>query len=101
MNSKENCVSYPKPKNEIIKIEASGPVGMVMNTRIFNKIEFPYYLETYEINRDKKETIVTGSDIYFCKKLKEAGIKINLDCSVDFPHAFPKSFLSRGKIITL
>jgi len=101
MNTKENCVFCPKSEDKIIQVEASGPVGMVMNTRIFHKLEFPYFLETYQVNKDKNEAVILGSDIYFCKKLKEAGIKINVDCSVDFPHQNPKSFFSRGKTINM
>lgn len=100
-----NHVECPEPKDERIQIEASGPVGMVIRTSVFDKLEFPYYNIEYgkKDETDKngltftKDTLL-GSDLYFCKCLKEKGIKIMLDLNTNFPHG-KNFFLSRGKIV--
>lgn len=96
INSKDNCVTAKKPKQEIIKIEASGPVGMLIKTSVFNKLEFPYYYVDYPTINGNHGLI--GGDIVFSRKLLNAKIPIHLDLSVTFPHA-RTFFLSRDKIL--
>lgn len=112
INDDENHVKCKKPVNKVIEIEASGPVGMVINTKVFEKLTWPYYNLEYnkvEVIKqvlengkvvDKKELIdhFVGGDITFCARLKEKGIPIKLDLSTNFPHCKPM-FLSRGKIL--
>jgi glycosyltransferase involved in cell wall biosynthesis len=97
MNTKENTVSCPKPVNNIIDIEASGPVGMVINTAIFSKIKFPFYLQEYQVKEgehNKQNFMTVGGDVNFCKKLKEAGIPIKCHLGYSFPHG-RTAFLNR------
>lgn len=100
INDPKNCLYFPKPVNKIVQVEASGPVGMVMNTKIFDKLSLPLYKQEYTINNATKDVVVTGSDIYFCSLLKDVSIPIKVDCSVSFPHHWNKSFLDRGKIVS-
>jgi len=95
-----NCVKCPKPKKEVIQIEASGPVGMVMDTKIFKELKWPYYEMDFspKIIDGKKSDGMVGSDIVFCKKLKEKNIPIMLDLSVSFPHEV-KMMVNRGRVI--
>lgn len=101
INTKENCVSSPEPEDKVIQVEASGPVGMLINTKIFKKLSLPYYVQEYSKNEKKNEVTSTGSDLYFCKNLKKAGIKINVDLMTSFPHKNDNSFFNRGSIVNL
>jgi glycosyltransferase involved in cell wall biosynthesis len=100
INTEENCVRCDNPKEEVIQIEASGPVGMVMNTNIFEKLEFPYYYVEYgkkEVDGVEKDTLL-GGDLVFSKKLLEKKTPIRLDLNTTFPHS-KSIYLNRGRII--
>ena len=90
----------PTKKNEIIEVAASGPVGMIIDTRIFNNIPFPWYKMEYgkiEIDGEIQDKVL-GSDLYFCKLLGKHKIPIRVDLATSFPHI--KEFcLNRGKIL--
>lgn len=97
ISTKENCVPYNKPINKIIQIEASGPVGMVMNTKIFDKLPFPWYFQRYELpTKEFPDYRAVGGDIWFCEQCKRLGIKIYCDLSTFFPHHDNNQFLYRG-----
>lgn len=112
INEDSNCVKCTKPTDEIIQIEASGPVGMVMSTEIFKELKFPYYAMEYTkikdkiniledgkvVEKDVEKDSFIGSDIAFCKKLKEKNIPIRLCLGVSFPHE-KKLFINRNKVI--
>jgi len=112
INEDENHVVCKRLINKVIDIEASGPVGMVINTKVFEKLSWPYYNLEYskvEVIKkvlekgkvvDKKEMVdyFVGGDITFCSKLKEKGIPIKLDLATNFPHCKPM-FISRGKVV--
>jgi hypothetical protein len=116
ITAEDNSVVCKKPKNEIIDIEASGPVGMLIKTSIFKNLPFPWYHTEYfkkkiivkekvnidgelkEIDKEVEMDAFMGSDLVFCKLLKEYNIPIKLDLSVNFPHE-KKFFLSRGEVI--
>jgi hypothetical protein len=100
ITSKENCVVCKKPKKQIIKIEASGPVGMVMNTKIFKQMSWPYYHMDFskKIVDGKEVDGMIGGDLVFCKKLKELNIPIMLDLSVSFPHE-RRFFINRNRVL--
>jgi cellulose synthase/poly-beta-1,6-N-acetylglucosamine synthase-like glycosyltransferase len=96
INKPSNCVDGTK-ENKLVKIESSGPVGMVIHTKVFNKIDFPYFESSYKIDEKKKEYLATGEDIFFSKKLKKARIPIYVDKNISFPHEFI-TFIDRGTI---
>jgi glycosyltransferase involved in cell wall biosynthesis len=98
MNEEGNTVTGKK--KQILEIESSGPVGMVIDTKIFNKLTFPYYsTKYYKVEVDGKEVDAQmGGDLHFCEALKKAGIPIRVDTSVKPPHfkLFP---LVDGKVV--
>lgn len=102
-NTSANTVSH-KIKTGILDIEASGPVGMVINTNVFKNMKYPWY----EMQFWKEKVIIDGKegeqdyqrggDLSFCHALKELNIPIKVDCSVNFPHC-KSMFLYRGKVV--
>jgi hypothetical protein len=86
INSEKNCVKNTKDE-QITKIEASGPVGMVINTKVFDKLNFPYYFERYELPTKKiPHYTLVGSDIWFMEECKKAKIPIYCMTNYKFPH---------------
>lgn len=94
----ENIVN-PHPDDELMKIEASGPVGMLIKTDVLDKLEYPYYKINHIGHEEgmKPESIM-GGDIYFTKQLKKAGIDLWLDPKVTFPHQVTNVFVNRGQL---
>src|SRR5690606_18638060 len=43
INRLENTVVCKKPMDKITQVEASGPVGMLIKTSVFDKLKYPYY----------------------------------------------------------
>ena len=80
--------------NELIKAEASGLVGMLIKVDVLEKITFPFCNMEY-IDDEK----IIGEDIFFCKKLKEAGYVIWVDPTVSFPHEIKNVFVNNGEIL--
>src|SRR5690606_1946033 len=97
INRLENTVVCKKPMDKITQVEASGPVGMLIKTSVFDKLKYPYYHVVYEKDKDGNDNLV-GGDIEFCRKLKAAGIPIFVDLRTSFPHG-ETFFLNRGKIL--
>ena len=98
MRGEDNLVN-PSPEDPLMTIEASGPVGMIVKVDVLDKLKYPYY--TIKHIGDKGGFAVEsiqGGDIYFCEKLKEAGIEIWLDPKVTFPHEVNGVFVNRGNI---
>lgn len=113
----ENIVVCKKPTDKIVDIEISGPVGMVINTSVFQKIPYPWYVMEFSKKKIKtKKTInnngkleeieietlkdhQTGGDIVFARKLKEYGYGIKLDLSVSFAHKLDEVFANRNKLL--
>ena len=80
LNTPDNYINSSKPSDEVVRIEASGPVGMVIATKALAQLKFPYYLSIY------KEDKPCGEDIYFCQKLKEKNIPMYCWLKYSFPH---------------
>ena len=96
LNEISNSIICPKPINKQVKIEASGVVGMVINTKIFEKLEFPYFFVRYELPTEKiPQFTQVSEDVWFSEKLKEQKIPIMLDLKTSFPH-LTFSYLDRG-----
>jgi hypothetical protein len=74
------------------EIGSSGVVGALIDVKVFDKLTYPYFNLVY-----KNETDVIGGDVYFCKQLKDAGIKIYCDASLSYPHAV-QAFTDRKEI---
>lgn len=64
-----------KVKSHLVEADAVGAGTLLIHRLVFNKIERPYFLE--EFGKDGFRKI--GHDLYFCRKVKEAGLKIFVD----------------------
>lgn len=85
LNDEENCVPL-KPKNSTDLIEACGMGGVVINTRVFDDLKYPYFNWVYN---DRE--LIMGEDIYFCNKVKETKkYGVYCDRSVLFKHHCPE-----------
>ncbi|MFW6281587.1 MAG: glycosyltransferase family 2 protein [bacterium] len=96
--SEENFV-YSEGKDGLVKIEASGPVGMLMKVSALKELDYPYYRMDHSyyrmvLNSTEEpwtfhpvfQPMPLGGDYFFCKKVKEKGMEIWLDTSLEFPH---------------
>jgi hypothetical protein len=112
INAESNSVKCTKPTKKIIDVEASGPVGMLISTKVFEKMQWPYYHMDFSprivkekkndngklIEVDRKVDAQIGGDLVFCKKLKELNIPIKLDLETVFPHA-KQVFVGYNKVL--
>lgn len=96
VNSPGNRCEF-KGEEGLVKIEGTGMVGSMIDLKIFEKIEFPFYDRIYDLRESKVKE--TGEDIYFCRQLKKAGIPIYCDTSLSYPHQVPNAFADRGELI--
>lgn len=95
----EDNLANPLPEEELMKIEASGPVGMLIKVDILDKLEYPYYTIKHIGNENGRSVeSIKGGDIYFCDKLKEHGINIWLDPKITFPHEVSRVMVNRGNL---
>lgn len=72
------------PMDSVVRIGACGFGCVLINPRVFEKIKFPYFWATYELNGGKYSHI--GEDVYFCRQLDDAGFKMVADTSVVCTH---------------
>ena len=93
----ESNVVNPNPEDPLIKIGASGPVGMLIKVDVLFKLKFPYYSRKY-IGDENNVLAEMGSDVIFCEQLNEAGIDIWLDPAITFPHQLKRGFVNRGQL---
>jgi hypothetical protein len=98
-------ITNPRPDDGLIKIDSSGPVGMLIKVDVLDKLDYPYY-NLVHIGDEGGETKMGGSveatmggDVFFCKKLKEAGFDLWLDSKITFPHEVGGVFVNRGNIL--
>ncbi len=66
--------------NDKFEIDGCGAGCMLVNTKLFEKLEKPYFKTIDEIG--DKTAYASTEDIYFCNKVKAAGYKILADASV-------------------
>lgn len=97
LNEPSNCVDASKKRKELVKIEGSGPVGMVINTSVFEKMSMPYYFQRYEKSDSGNNDKPVGGDIWFTEKCKELGIPIYCHTGYAFPHWARSVFYYRGQ----
>lgn len=99
LSSEDNFVN-PGENDKLMKIEASGPVGMLIKVDILDKLPYPYYKITHIGTKEKDNLEATmGGDIYFCALCKRFGIDIWLDPKITFPHQVPNVFVDRGNLV--
>lgn len=68
-------------KKGLVEVDATGTGCVLYKTDVFKKIKQPWF----EFNVDDHGKAI-GEDINFCKKLKEQGYKLFVDCSVNIGH---------------
>ena len=76
-------------------VDAVGLGACLIDMRVFDRIEPPYFGWTYTSDGGKSE------DIIFCEKLRKAGFNILVDGGVVAKHVFVGSMISPKKIKTL
>lgn len=70
---------YTEPgDNSLVEVMHVGTGCMFIDTRVFDHLELPFF--KFETAENKIGTI--GEDVYFCKKIREAGFKIYCDQEV-------------------
>lgn len=72
------------------KVFAVGMGCMLVNTKVYEYLEMPYYQYLY--NKDTQD--LSGEDIYFCKCANDAGFEIYIDADLSYnvAHYGTKSF---------
>jgi len=78
--------------NKIAFADATGLGYCLIDTRVFERIEKPYFL--YQVDEEKE----LSEDLYFFWKCKEAGFRVLVDCRVIGKHIF-SGFLTWGNVI--
>ncbi len=69
-------------------IDLVGTGCLLINKKVFEMLDRPWFYNSYEGIQEKKGNFVfPGEDIGFCKKARAAGIEIYLDTTIDSPHA--------------
>ncbi len=87
MNWDDEAQMYYKTDDEevfkkgLVEVDATGTGCVLYKTDVFRKIEQPWF--EFSIGPDGKPV---GEDVNFCKKLKEKGYKIFVDCSINIGH---------------
>ena len=94
----EDNIANPKPDEELMKIEASGPVGMIINVNVLDKLKYPYYKIQHIGKEEGDLESIMGGDIYFTKQLFDAGVELWLDPSITFPHEVSNVMVNRGQL---
>lgn len=68
-------------------IELCGTAVLLIAKEVFQKIERPWFYYDYTAaDQLKDEFVYPTEDIGFCKKVRDAGIDIYLDTTIDTPH---------------
>lgn len=69
---------------DCVEVAATGGGCLLIDMKVFEKIEYPWFkfikTEESELNQP------IGEDVYFCRKLKEAGISIFVDTKIKIGH---------------
>jgi len=68
-------------KGGLVKVDATGCGCVLYDMSVFDDIEYPWF----ELTKGENGAPI-GEDIGFCMKLKERGIDIYVDCSIDVRH---------------
>jgi GT2 family glycosyltransferase len=71
------------PKNELFEVDAVGAGCLLISTKIFKKIEEPYFFFS---ERKVLQGQSISEDMFFCEKVRKAGSKIHCDSSVKCSH---------------
>lgn len=71
----------------LIKVDAIGTGSIAIHTSVFEDIDFPWFGYDYNNVLDNNSTY-PGTDIWFSRKAREAGISMYVDTTTTSPHHF-------------
>lgn len=61
---------------------------LLVNRKVFENVERPWFFHDYtDVQEKKADFVYPTEDIAFCNKVREAGIEIFLDTTINSPHA--------------
>ncbi len=72
------------PLGKVIKIDGCGMGCVLIKAEVFKKLKYPWFKFSYE-TWGKKE-IQLSEDLYFCREMMRAGMKLVCDTGVISPH---------------
>jgi len=74
--------------NEVFDVDSAGAGCMMINTKVFEELEYPYFRTTEEYVDVNGEPCLTAvsEDIYFCRTVRVAGYKIRAHGAILCPH---------------
>jgi hypothetical protein len=74
--------------NKIFDIDTAGAGCMMVNTKVFESLEEPYFRTSEEYKPINGEPILhaVSEDIYFCQSVRKAGFKIKAHGAIVCPH---------------
>lgn len=71
----------------LIEVSAIGTGSLAIHTSVFEDIDFPWFGYNYASVLDVDSTY-PGTDIWFCQKVRAAGIKMYVDTTTSSPHHY-------------
>ena len=79
--------------NEVFDIDECGAGCMLINMKVFDHLEYPYFRDTTEYKNGEDGPVMhaTSEDIYFCRSVKEKGFRIQAHGTVLCAHYDNKS----------
>ena len=72
----KNTIVMNYPKDQLVRVDASGFGAVLMKTWMFKELEPPYFMSSEG----------TGEDILWCYKSKKVGAKVYVDTSIKLGH---------------
>lgn len=73
-------------KDSVIEVDSVGAASLLVDMKVFENIEYPYFQFWKNPSDDPSLYPVIGEDVVFCNKAKEAGYKIYVDTSCTNQH---------------
>ena len=70
------------PTEDLLEVDATGLAGALVRRSVFEKIQDPWF----EVGSPSNDRQRFGEDLYFCKKARQAGVRIWLDPTVQVGH---------------
>ncbi len=83
-NQKEAALILPVEREDLLECDGVGTACLLIHRSVFGALKKPYFKTTYSSS--------LGEDLYFCRKVRQAGFKIYADPGVICGHR-PKGLL--------
>jgi len=75
-------IGKPTKIKNVVEVDATGAGCLLINRRVFENIEKPYFLTPY----NDEGIAISTEDIYFFKKVIKAGYKVHMDTNIVASH---------------